>query len=169
MIKDFFQKACPQYLKHSFCRRGITAVEILIAVSILGILVLIVLPQFSKMKENQVLKNTIGEVSSALGNAQSQSLASVNSSEYGVHFQSNQIIIFTGKIFSSGATDNKTIDIISPSSISNVTLNGTSASTGELYFERLSGIPSKTGTITISTPSTSKIITISATGAVSVN
>lgn len=143
--------------------------EILVVVSVIGILVLIALPQFSKMKENQVLKNTIGEVSSTLHNAQSQSLASVNSSEYGVRFQSNQIIIFTGKVFSSGASDNKIINITSPSSISNVTLNGVSASSGDLYFERLSGVPSKTGTITISTPSTSKIITISATGAVSVN
>ena len=143
--------------------------EILVVVSVIGILVLIALPQFSKMKENQVLKNTIGEVSSTLHNAQSQSLASVNSSEYGVRFQSNQIIIFTGKVFSSGASDNKIINITSPSSISNVTLNGVSASSGDLYFERLSGVPSKTGTITISTPSASKIITISATGAVSLN
>ncbi|MEK7104452.1 MAG: prepilin-type N-terminal cleavage/methylation domain-containing protein [Patescibacteria group bacterium] len=152
-----------------FFQKGITAMEILVVVSVIGILVLIALPQFSKMKENQVLKNTIGEVSSTLHNAQSQSLASVNSSEYGVRFQSNQIIIFTGKVFSSGASDNKIINITSPSSISNVTLNGVSASSGDLYFERLSGVPSKTGTITISTPSTSKIITISATGAVSVN
>jgi len=152
-----------------FFQKGITAVEILIVVSILGILVLIVLPQFSKIKENQVIKNTIGDITSALHNAQSQSLASVNSSEYGVHFQTDRVIIFTGKVFSSEAGDNKIIDIISPTSISNVTLGGVSAGTGELYFERLSGIPSKTGTITISTSSVSKIITISVTGAVSVN
>lgn len=150
-------------------QKGITAVEILVVVAILGILVLIAIPQFSNIRENQILKNAIGEVSSTLHTAQSQSLASVNSSEYGVYFQSDQIIIFTGKVFSSGATDNKIINIISPVTISNVTLNGTSASTGELYFERLSGISSKTGTITISTSSTSKIITISATGAISIN
>jgi len=163
------QKACPQCLKHSFCRRGITVAEILIVVAVIGILALVTLPQFSKIKENQVIKNTIGDVISALHNAQSQSLASVNSSEYGVRFQADRIIIFTGKIFSSGAGDNKTINIISPASISNVTLGGVSASSGDLYFERLSGIPSKTGTITISTSSVSKIITISATGTVSVN
>lgn len=154
---------------YNFYKKGITAMEILIVVSVLGILFLITLPQFSKIKENQILKNALEDVVSTLHNAQSQSLASVNSSEYGVHFQSDRIIVFKGKIFSSGATDNKTINIISPASISNVTLGGVSSNTGDVYFERLSGVPNKTGTITITTPSTSKIVTISATGAVSVN
>ena len=152
-----------------FFQKGITVIEMLIVVSVIGILVLITLPRFSKIKENQVLKNTLGDVTSVLHRAQTQSLASVDSSEYGVRFQSDQVIIFKGKIFSAEAPDNKITNISSPSSISNVTLGGISSSTGELYFERLSGIPSKIGTITISTPSASKIITISATGAVSLN
>ena len=152
-----------------FFQKGITVIEMLIVVSVIGILVLITLPRFSKIKENQVLKNTLGDVTSVLHRAQTQSLASVDSSEYVVRFQSDQVIIFKGKIFSAEAPDNKITNISSPSSISNVTLGGISSSTGELYFERLSGIPSKIGTITISTPSASKIITISATGAVSLN
>ena len=156
MIQNFYQK-------------GITALEMLFVVSILGILFAIVLPQFSKMKENQVMKNATGEIISALHNAQSQSLASVDSVEYGVHFQSDKVIIFKGKIFSAEAEDNKIVNIILPASISDVTLNGASSTTGDIYFERLSGVPDKIGTITVSTSSMSKIITISATGAVSLN
>ena len=166
-MQKFYQKACPQYLNPSFCRRGITVIEILVVVSILGILVLVVLPQFSKIKENQVLKNAVEDTVSVLHNAESQSLASINSSEYGVHFQSDRVILFKGKVFSSGAGDNKTINIISPANISNVTLGGVSATTGDVYFARLSGVPNKTGTITVSTASFSKIITLSATGTVS--
>mgnify|MGYP001594673516 CR=1 FL=1 len=143
--------------------------EILIVVSVLGILFLITLPQFSKIKENQVLKNTTGDIISTLHDAQSKTLASLSSSSYGVYFQSDKIITFKGTVFSVGDVNNKTINIISPASISNVTLGGVSSSTGDVYFERLSGVPSKTGTITISMPSASKIVTISATGAVSVN
>lgn len=143
--------------------------EMLIVVAIVGMLVAITLPKFSDMKENQALKNTVGEITSALHKAQSQSLASVDSSEYGVHFQSDKIIIFTGTIFSAGATDNKIINVISPANISNVTLGGVSSSTGELYFERLSGAPNKNGAITVSVYSVSKVVTISATGAVGVN
>ena len=169
MINKFYQKACPQCLKPSFYRRGITALEVLLVMAVLGILVSIMLPQFSKIKENQVLKNTIGETTSALHDAQSKTLASVDSSSYGVHFQSDKIIIFKGTVFSVDDPNNKTINIISPANISNVTLNGVSGASGDVYFNRLSGTPNKTGTITVSISSLSKIITISATGAVSVN
>lgn len=154
---------------NNFYKKGITFIEILIVVSILSILSAVILPQFSKIKENQILKNTVGDVISVLHNAQSQSMSSVNSREYGTHFQSDKIIVFKGKIFSSGATDNKTINIILPAMISNVTLGGVSSTFGDIYFDRLYGTPNKVGTVTISTSSFSKIITISATGAVSVN
>lgn len=153
----------------NFYQKGMTLLEIVVVVSIFGILVSVVLPQLSRMKENQVIKNTTGDIVSALHNAQSQSLASVNSLEYGVHFQSDKVIVFKGETFSSGAQDNVVLNITSPSSISNVTLAGVSSTSGDIYFQHLSGAPSKIGTVTISTTSISKIITISATGAVSVN
>lgn len=146
-------------------------IEMLMVVAIIGILVAVVLPQFSKMKENQILKNTVGDITSVLHTAQAQSLASVNSSEYGVHFQSDKMILFKGKVFSSNAVDNKTTNITSPAVISNVTINGVSGTSGDIYFNRPSGTPSNSGvnTVTISTSSYSKIITISPTGTVSVN
>jgi formate-dependent phosphoribosylglycinamide formyltransferase (GAR transformylase) len=39
-----------------------------------------------------------------------------------------------------------------------------SSTSGDVYFNRLSGSPSTTGTVTIYSPSFSKVITISATG-----
>lgn len=154
---------------NKFYQKGMTVVETLVVISIMVILILFVLPQFSKIRENQVIKNAVEDTVSGLHSAQSKSLSSVNSGEFGVHFQSDQVIIFKGEVFSAGATDNNVINIISPASISNVTLGGVSATSGDLYFQHLVGTPSKTGTVTISTSSLSKTITISATGAVSVN
>jgi prepilin-type N-terminal cleavage/methylation domain-containing protein len=150
-------------------QRGMSIVEVLVVISVIGILTAVVLPQFSKVKENQVLKNAVSEITSALHNAQSQSLASKDFSEYGVYFESDKILVFKGKIFNVEAVDNSSISIVLPATISNVAFNGISATTGEIYFQRLSGAPSKVGTITVSTPSYSKLITISATGTVSVN
>jgi Tfp pilus assembly protein FimT len=154
---------------NNFHKKGVTIIELLIIITILGILILIVLPQFSKIRENQVLKAATNDIISSLYKARSETLASVNSSEYGVHFQSDQVIIFKGMIFSSGAIDNETIKITAPVSISNVTFNGVSGTSGDVYFNRLYAVPSVTGTITVATPSISKIITISATGSVSLN
>ena len=144
-------------------------VEILIVIAVLGIIFAVVLPQFSKSREMQVLKSTISDVLSVFEKAKSQTLASMDSSEYGVRFESDKVIIFKGTVFVSDDDNNEIINIISPAMISDVTLNGISGSSGSLYFNRLSGIPSKTGTITISTSSYSKIITISATGSANVN
>ncbi|MFA6520176.1 MAG: hypothetical protein WCT44_01060 [Candidatus Paceibacterota bacterium] len=153
----------------NFYKKGITALEFLLVIAILGILFTIVIPQFSRIKENQVLKSTIGDVVSSLNKARTKTLASVSSSSYGVHLQSDKVIIFKGTVFSSGDSNNETINITSPATISNVTLAGTSSSSGDVYFNRLSGAPNKTGTVTISTPSFSKIITLSATGSASSN
>lgn len=149
--------------------KGITIIELLVVLAVLGIIFSIVLPQFSKVKENQVIKNAVESVLSSIDKAHSETLSSLNSSEYGVHFQSDKVIIFTGKVFSGGASNNETINIITPASISNVTLGGVSGVSGDVYFNRLSGVPNQTGTITISSTSYSKIITIGATGISSVN
>ncbi|MFZ3015605.1 MAG: prepilin-type N-terminal cleavage/methylation domain-containing protein [Minisyncoccia bacterium] len=149
-----------------FNQKGITIVEILIVIAIIGIISVIVFPQFSKTKENQVFKNAVGDILSSLNKTHSQTLASLDSSEYGIHFQSDKIIIFKGTVYSGIDPNNEIVNIISPANISNINLSGGGS---EIYFNRLSGIPNKTGDITVSVPSVSKIITISATGAFGVN
>ena len=141
----------------------------LIVVAIIGIMALIVFPQFAKMRENQVLKSASSDIFSAIDKARSKTLSSVDSSEYGVYFESGKLVIFKGTVYSGSDLNNEIINIISPANISNITLAGISGTSGELYFKRLSGSPSKAGTITVAVPSISKIITISATGSASMN
>ena len=147
-------------------KRGFTALETFIVLSVAILLIVIVLPSFQAMRNNQVLKATASEVVSALNEARSQSLSSVDSSEYGIHFESDEIIIFKGTTFSSLDPDNENISITSPASISSINLTGGAV---DVYFDRLSGAPNKTGTITISISTFSKVIIISATGAISMN
>jgi Tfp pilus assembly protein FimT len=153
----------------NFNKKGISVVEILIVVAVLGVILSVVIPQFSRSRENQVLKNAVTEILSDLDKAKAQTLASIDSSSYGVRFESDKVIIFKGTAFLVDDASNEITEIVSPASISNVTLGGMSGNSGELYFNRLSGMPSKNGTITISSPSFSKIITISAMGTASTN
>lgn len=156
MIKNFYQK-------------GITLLEVIIVIAIVGILVAVVSPQFSKMKNSQIIKNASSDIISSLNKAQSQTRASLDSSPYGVHFQSDKIIIFKGITFSANDANNQNINIVSPAIISNIALTNGATS---IYFNRLTGLPSGTGTITVSISSDAsltKIITISATGLGSIN
>lgn len=150
-------------------RRGVSLIEFIIAFAVIAIIVTIVLPVFSTIKKNQVLNNAVENVASALDQARSQTLASLDSSEYGVRFEADEIIIFKGMVYSSGAPGNEVIEIAAPATISNVTLGGVSGSTGELYFNRLTGMPNKAGTVTLSVSGTTRTVTISATGATGKN
>ena len=154
-------------MKNYFYTRGISLLETIITVAILATILAVVIPQFGKTRETQVLNSAVGDILSSINKARTQTLASVDSSSFGVRFETNEIIIFKGTSFSQNDPDNQEIPILSPASISNVNLNGVSGGTGDFYFRRLSGIPSKSGAVTLASPNFSKIITITATGAAS--
>ena len=88
---------------------GIALVEILVVIAIIVLILLVVLPPFSSIKEGQVLDNAVENVISALNKARTQTLSSLDSSEYGVHFESDQILIFKGKVFSANDPDNESV------------------------------------------------------------
>ncbi|MFA6000334.1 MAG: hypothetical protein WC783_05180 [Candidatus Paceibacterota bacterium] len=168
-MNKFFikRKIYPTFL--ASMKQGVTIIELLVIFSIITVLFSIISFKFLDMREQQVLKNTVNDVVSSVNKARSQTLSSLLSSSYGVHFETDKIIIFKGTVFSAGAGDNEVTEIISPATISNVTLNGSSGTSGDFYFNRLDGVPSKTGTVTISTDSSSVVLTISTTGSVSTN
>lgn len=138
-------------------------------IAIIGLLIAIALPNFFAMRKNQVLKNTVDNIVSFIKTAKSQTLASINSSEYGVHFETSKVVIFKGKTYSANAADNVSLDIISPASITSITLGGAPVGSGEIYFKKVSGEPNFAGTITVSTSDISKTISISSLGAITQN
>ncbi len=146
--------------------KGITLMEILVIIAILLLLLAIVISNFSQNKNNQILKNSVGDVVSALNKASSQTLSSLNSDKYGVHFASDRVIIFSGDTFNSGASSNEIILISSPATISNISLTGGAT---DVYFNKLTNKPSVTGTVTISVSSLSSTITIGAAGTINSN
>ncbi|MFH1608744.1 MAG: prepilin-type N-terminal cleavage/methylation domain-containing protein [Patescibacteria group bacterium] len=148
---------------------GINLIEIIIVIAVIGIIVAVAVPQFLNIKKAQVLKNGAQDIFSTLNKARSQTLSSLDSSEYGVHFDSDEIVLFKGTSYSEESLDNENLEIISPATISTISLTG---GADDVYFSRLSGSPSASGSITVSLttdPDSTKIITILSTGAISVN
>src|SRR3990167_9483205 len=143
-------------------KKGFTVIELLIVVTIMALLIAVVLPGFSSFRKSQILSNSSEEILSSLSRARSETLASVSSSEYGVHFDSDQVVIFKGTIYTTPNSSNEIIKIVSPATIS----NNLSGGGNDVYFSKLYGVPNKTGTILVSIPgySTTKIITILASG-----
>jgi Tfp pilus assembly protein FimT len=148
-------------------QKGITVVEILIAIAVITILSVLVLPGFAKIKKVQVLKSATEDIVSVIGKARSQTLDSLDSSAYGVHFSTDKVVLFKGTSYSENNPDNENVEIISPATISSISLTGGAVN---VYFNKLSGLPSASGSVTVATPGiTSKVITISATGSASSN
>ena len=146
--------------------KGISVIEMLIVVAVIGILIAVVLPQFSGVKNAQVLNSATQDVFSTLNKARSQTWASLDSSEYGVHFQADKIVLFKGTSYSSSSADNEDVNMISPATISVISLTGGASN---IYFSKLTGSPSVSGTVTISAGGKTKTVTISGTGIVSLN
>ncbi len=147
-------------------KKGFALIELLVVLAIIVILIAVVLPSLERMKQYQVLKSAVADISSTLDKAKSQTLSSINSSEYGVHFESDKVVLFAGTVYSASDSTNEVTAISSPISISSISLTGGAT---DIYFDKLSGAPNKTGTVTVSSASQSKTITISATGAISSN
>lgn len=148
--------------------KGFTILETVISLAIFLILAVIIIFSFSPFRNNQELTNSVQETINLLNLARSKTLSSENSFQYGVHFESSQIILFRGESFSESSPDNIVVALSSLTEISAINLNGGG---NNLVFQRLTGKTNNYGTITLrikSDISKIKIIDVKNTGIVNV-
>lgn len=157
----------------SFCKKnksflkknGFTVMELLIVVAIISILAAIVIPDFGALKRNQIFKSTINEVNSLIQKARNNATSSVDSSNYGVHFESGQVVLFKGNTYGAPGTTLETISLQSSVSISGVNFTG---GVSDIVFAKGTGIPNVSGEISIVSSSDVRAISINGTGSISV-
>ncbi len=142
---------------------GFTLIEILIAIVIILLLSSIVIGGFSRLTRSYVLEKEVGVVRTVLADARARTLSSKDDSAYGVHLQTNQVVLFKGATYSAGDPLNEVFAIDSGVSLSSIALTGGATN---IVFERLSGKANATGTVTVllASDNSSAQVTIYTTG-----
>lgn len=144
--------------------KGFTLIEILIVIAISALIVGGVVVSFSVFSKNQSIESATSEILSELDEARALTLASFDNTVYGVHFESDKIVLFKGSAYSPVGSDNKITNLPSRVSLSGILLNGGG---NNIVFDKLTGKTGHYGTLTISLvsdPLKIKVITIQESG-----
>lgn len=148
-------------------KNGFTLVEILIGIAILMLLAVIGWNTLSRFRQTADLNRAAEAGISLLNDARSRTLSSVDASQYGVHFQTDRIVLFKGGSYSAGSPDNVEFLLPRTVEVSSISLIGGGS---DAIFTRLTGMTSQSGTITfrlIANTAQTRMITILPGGVIS--
>lgn len=129
---------------------GFTLIEAVIAIFILSILSLMIIGSIAIFQKRTELNNSIEEFANILKLAQSKTLASENSSQYGVYINTaatpGQYVLFKGIDYASRiAASDQIYSLPKSVEFSSVNLGGGN----EIVFEKLSGVALQSGTVSL--------------------
>jgi Tfp pilus assembly protein FimT len=145
-------------------QKGITLIETILALAFITLITGFVVISFGKVNANEALDKSADLVVSVLNEARFMTLSSVNDARYGVHFDSNQVVLFQGPTYNPSASSNVPTLLNAQVGIQNVSLSGGGS---EVVFNRLTGETSQTGSLQIylkSASTTYKTVNISSVG-----
>ncbi len=145
-------------------QKGFTFIETLIVIAVIALIITLTIVSYRYFEKRTELETTAQKITAVLKSAQNKTLASEDDSQYGVHFKSNQYILFKGDIYQEGAADNKTYQITNQIEISQINL---AQATNTVVFQRINGQTNDYGTIiltSLSQPGETKTINIQLSG-----
>ncbi len=148
--------------------KGFSIVEIIIVIAVGIILAAIIASAFSGFRDSQVLNGTVEDVVATINKARSESLASKNFLQHGIHFETNKVIIFQGAIYSPSDSNNVETKLSPFVEIFSTSLNGGGA---DMVFQKFTGKTGQNGAITLRVKKNTakiKIITVESTGVISI-
>lgn len=142
-LLDLFILSPMQFRKN----KGITVAEILVVVAVIVVILSISFSSFIDLKKAEGADKAALLAVSILDQARSLTLASKTSSEYGVHFASSTITLFTGVTYFALDPSNQvnTLSSVMQTSAVNLTTGGF-----DIIFDRLTGGTSNSGIVVFS-------------------
>ena len=148
--------------------KGVTLIEILVAIAIAGMMLSVVIISFSEFRARQMMDAAVEVSLSAFAQAHLDSISSRNESQYGIHLDNDRVTYFVAPTYATGTVTNVVYKLHPSVEIANISLNGGG---NDIIFKRLDGSTSQYGTFDIrvrAEPNLSKTITINGTGATSI-
>ena len=142
--------------------RGFSALEIIIAVSILVFLAAGVTGALNTFRDARELERVAIDVMNMVREAKSRTLASDGDSQFGVYFESGRAVFFRGASYTEGAGENEEYPFASRVEAHSITVPGS-----VVVFERLTGATDDPGIVSFrlkSSPSKTRALTITAAG-----
>ena len=145
--------------KKKKCRsRGFSIIEILIVFGLVMILVGMTTPVGFRYYQVQLLDESVSLIFDTLLRAQQYALLQKNDSAFGVYFNNGEFVLFEGDSFVSRDQDKDESFVFSE----DISIIGSQ----EIVFSKREGVPSATGTITISSGSLAEYIEVNSVGRV---
>ena len=138
---------------------GFTTLELIIVIAILFILGGISIIGMSRISSKSYLSSDVEIVKSALLKARTMSINGVGGIEHGIYLASTSVTLFKGINIVGDETDS--VYNLNHSTISSVSFSNATTS---LYFNKITGIPSASGSLILSGENSSTTITIYASG-----
>lgn len=148
--------------------RGFTIIEIVIVVSFLFVLVLAAVPFFQSFSVSHQLETNTQEILNALRRAQGAAMASKENSKFGVYFTTGtpaSYTFFRGDSYATRDTEYDEVYTLPQTLSLSLNLGGSQ----EVVFGKLKGIPSVTGTVTLtSVNNETRVLNINQVGRINV-
>ncbi len=140
-----------------YSNRGFTLIELLIVISIVAILATIISLNLSGFSKSQSVVNDASKIAFVLRGARDKSISQENANQWGVYFENSAnddgfYALFEGPSYASGTTAFK--KSLSPSV---KFINPASGSTTTIPFAKVTGLPSGTSSVVISSKSNEAI------------
>jgi len=144
-------------------QKGQTLLQIIIVVAILGTLSTFGAIQYQKLKNQIDLQTTTFKITKVLHIARDQAISSLDSSDYGVHFDADRYVIYKGATYSAVDINNEVFTLSSGLEIYDILIGGGS----EVLFSQIHGTTTNSGSVNIrviNEPTIFKKINILASG-----
>ena len=125
---------------------GFTFIELLVVIGVVAILASGVLVAYRAASGGIELKTNAFKVVDVLNLARQRTIASLGSSEYGVHFEANQYVLFKGAAYSAPDSDNIFYALPDTLEIADVSLAGGGF---ETVFDRITGKTAQSGSLKV--------------------